>query len=240
MNKIIAMWAHQRALSTAFLRMMIERDDVLVIHEPLVTLIDEGEVPVPDGAGGTVTLRSEAALFDHMRELARTRPVFFKDTVEHRYQYLFDHPESVADIEHTFIVRDPRPTISSLYHMKPAITLPEVGYEHLFEIFDLAQGLKGGAPIVVNADRLVQDPHEVVRRYCEGVGLPFVASALHWQPEDRPEWSRTRKWHLEVMRSSGFNATQKSYPVTIDNSLVLKQYFDHHYPFYQQLVRHAI
>ena len=40
---VIAMWAHPRAVSTAFLRMMIERGDTTVVHEPLVTLADYGK-----------------------------------------------------------------------------------------------------------------------------------------------------------------------------------------------------
>lgn len=34
MNKILALWAHPRARSTAFARMMLERGDFLVIDEP--------------------------------------------------------------------------------------------------------------------------------------------------------------------------------------------------------------
>ena len=131
MAKVIAMWAHQRAVSTAFLRMMIARGDVTVVHEPLVTLTDEGAVPVPDGRGGTVELRSPGELLAHLALLARARPVFFKDTVEYRYQYLFDHPETIAGFAHTFIVRDPRKAINSLQAMKPGFTRPEAGYEHL-------------------------------------------------------------------------------------------------------------
>lgn len=234
------MWAHQRSMSTAFLRMMIERGDITVIHEPLVTLLDEGQVPVPDGKGGQVVVRSERELFDHMRMLAQDGPVFFKDTVEHRYSYLFDNPQAVADIEHTFIVREPRRTISSMFHMKPTITSPEIGYEHQFEIFELARRLKGSLPVVINADRLVSDPHTVVQRYCQQVGLPFIERALSWQPQDRPEWSRTRKWHIDVISSSGFAASTKDYPATVENHPTLRGFYDHHLPFYQQLVHHAI
>lgn len=240
MNKIIAMWAHQRAMSTAFLRMVIERGDVTVIHEPLVTLIDEGRVSVPDGADGTVEVDSEAALFQHMRELARTRTVFFKDTVEHRYEYLFAHPEEIADFEHTFIVREPHRTIASLYHMKPTITCPEVGYEHLFEIFELVRGLERRQPIVIDAERLLSSPREVIGRWCEQVDLPFLEHALTWAPEDRPEWQRTKQWHAAVAQSSGFSAPSREYDATADNHPMLKQYFDYHLPFYEKLIRHAV
>lgn len=240
MSKIIAMWAHQRAMSTAFLRMMLERGDVTVIHEPLVTLIDTGRVSVPDVDGSTIEVNSEAALFAQMRVLAQTRPVFFKDTVEHRYRYLFEHPEAIADFEHTFIVREPHRTISSLYHMKPTITCPEVGYEHLFEIFELVSSMKTSPPLVIDAERLVADPRTVIASWCRETGLPFLDHALTWQPEDRPEWQRTRQWHTGVSQSSGFSAQQHDYEVTVDNHPMLKQYFDHHRPFYEQLVRHAI
>jgi Sulfotransferase domain len=240
LNRIIAMWAHQRSLSTAFVRMMIERSDVCVIHEPLVTLLDEGEVPLPDGHGGQIVARCEAQVFDHMRTLARNRPVFFKDTVEHRYAYLFEQPQAVADIVHTFIVREPARTISSMHHMKPGVTCPEIGYEHLFEIFELARRLKGSPPTVVNADRLVNDPRAVVQRYCEQVGLPFIEQALSWQPQDRAEWRRTRKWHVDVIDSAGFAPTHRHYAATVENHPLLKDYFEHHQPFYQQIVRHAI
>ena len=52
------MWAHPRAVSTAFLRMMIERGDVTVVHEPLVLLTDHGQVELPDLDGGTTTVSS--------------------------------------------------------------------------------------------------------------------------------------------------------------------------------------
>jgi Sulfotransferase domain len=240
LNKIIAMWAHQRSMSTAFLRMMIERGDITVIHEPLVTLLDEDEVPVTDGRGGQVILRSEKALFDHMRELACERPVFFKDTVEHRYSYLFEHPDAVADIEHTFIVREPRQTISSMYHMKPTITCPEIGYEHLHEIFELASQFKGGTPTVINADHLVRDPRSVVQRFCKQVNIAFIEKALSWQSADRPEWGRTRKWHMDVINSSGFAPTNRQYTATVENTPLLAGFLEHHKPFYEQLVRHAI
>lgn len=240
MSKIIAMWAHQRAMSTAFLRMMIERGDVTVIHEPLVTLIDTGHVSVPDTDGSSVIVESEAALFAQMRVLARTRPVFFKDTVEYRYRYLFEHPDEIADFEHTFIVREPQRTISSLYHMKPTITCPEVGYEHLCEIFDLVSGLKPTRPTVIDAERLIADPRTIIARWCEETGLPFLDHALTWQPEDRPEWQRTRQWHAGVAQSSGFSAPRRDYEATVDSHPLLRQYFEHHRPFYEQLIQHAI
>ena len=46
MDRVIWLWAHPRSRSTAVLRMMLERGDVTVVHEPLVTLQVAVEVAV--------------------------------------------------------------------------------------------------------------------------------------------------------------------------------------------------
>ena len=49
----------------------------------------------------------------HLRRARRVRPVFVKDILDYRYAHLFDHPEELAGITHTFIVRDPKPRPSA-------------------------------------------------------------------------------------------------------------------------------
>jgi hypothetical protein len=233
------MWAHPRSLSTAFLRMMIARGDLTVVHEPLVTLVDEGEVPLPSPDGGTFLARTVGEVLAQLRRLAVQRPVFFKDTLEYRYQYLFDHPDEIAGITHTFIVRDPGKAISSHYAMKPTVTCPEIGYEHQYDLLQLARAHSTHTPVVIEAERLLAEPSTVIDGYCAAVGLPFLPHALSWQPEDRTEWQRTRKWHLAAIDSSGFAAPANDYPSTIDNNPVLRSFYDYHFPFYQRILDHA-
>ena len=47
------LWAHPRSRSTALERMMMERGDVTVLHEPLVTLLDD---PLPGRVRGPAVL----------------------------------------------------------------------------------------------------------------------------------------------------------------------------------------
>jgi Sulfotransferase domain len=219
--------------------MMIERGDVTVLHEPLLALTEEGRVTFPAPGGGTAAARSERELLRGMADLCRVRPVFMKEVVDYRYTYLLDHPDEIAWITHTFIVRDPRPAISSHYAMKPAVTCPEIGYERLYELFELAWAVTGRKPFVINAEQLVRDPPRVVEAYCDAVGLPFLPAALTWDPADQPEWQRHRKWHMDTIHSSGFFRSEKTYPATVDNNALLKSFYDYHYPFYQRIVRHA-
>ncbi|MFG3711058.1 hypothetical protein [Micromonospora sp. NPDC047730] len=237
---VIAMWAHPRALSTAFLRMMIARGDVTVVHEPLVTLVDEGHVDLPTADGGAVTVTDPADVVAHLTGLGRDRTVFVKDTLEYRYRHLFDDPEAIADVTHTFIVREPARTISSHYAIKPTVTCPEIGFEHQWELFDLVRRTARRPPVVIRAEDLLRRPADTVAAWCAAVGLPFRPEALNWAPGERAEWRRTRKWHLDVERTSGFSPVAKSFAVTVDNDDTLRLYHDHHQPFYQRLIRHAI
>lgn len=237
---LIAMWAHPRAVSTAFLRMMIARGDVTVVHEPLVTLVDTGSVALPTGDNGSVTVADPVAVHAHLRDLGRDRYVFVKDTLEYRYQHLFDDPQRIADIVHTFIVRHPARAIPSHYAIKPTVTCPEIGYEHQWDLFELVRRTADRAPVVISAEALLRDSDRVVAAYCSAVGLPFRPDALRWAPEDRPEWQRTREWHLDVGDSSGFQPVRKSFEATVENHPTLRSYYEYHHPFYERLIEHAI
>ena len=229
------MWAHSRSASTAFLRMMIERGDVTVVHEPFLALTETGEVRLP---GGPVA-RSETELLALLAELGRSRPVFVKEVLDYEYRYLLDHPRELAGVTHTFIVRDPKQTISSHYAVKPTVTCPEIGYERLYELFELVRAATGREPLVIRAERLVREPARVVETFCSYTGLPFLPEALTWRAGDRPEWQRHRAWHVDAIASAGFQDRRNAYPDTVENNATLTAFYDHHLPFYERLVQHA-
>ena len=207
MKPVIVLWAHSRSASTAFLRMMIERGDVAVLHEPFLALAQGEAVTVP-AAGGGVAAASGPELVSGLAALARERPVFVKEVLDYRYDYVFGQSGELAWMTHTFLVRDPRLAISSHFAIKPAVTCPEIGYEWLWELFQLLWSASGRRPLVIRSENLLRDPVPQVRAYCEAVGLPFMPGALTWAPGDRPEWQRHRRWHLDAISSSGFTAAR--------------------------------
>lgn len=238
-GNVIFLWAHSRSASTAFLRMMIERGDVTVLHEPFLALTQDGQVAVPAPDGPPALARSGPELIAALAALAAAGPVFVKEVLDYRYPEVFGHPGGLAAMTHTFLVRDPRQAISSHYAVKPTVTCPEIGYERLCELFELLWSATGTLPVVIRAEKLLADPAAVVADYCQAVGLPFVPAALSWAPGDRPEWQRHRGWHLDAIASSGFGAASHDYPVTVDNSPALRGFYDHHYPYYRRIVQHA-
>ncbi len=244
---VIALWAHPRSVSTAFLRMVVERGDVTVVHEPLVLLTDHGSVTLPAVGGGgegpegdTVTLDETGAVLSQLAALGAERPTFFKDTLEYHYQYLFDHPEDIAGFHNTFIIRDPARAIPSHHLVKPDFACHEAGYEHQFALFELARRVTGRDPVVVSAERLLADPPGTIAAYCARVGLPFLPDALRWRPGERPEWRPNAKWHVDASASTEFHAPREDYPVTVDDDPRLRRYYEHHLPFYERLLAHAL
>jgi hypothetical protein len=239
MSQVLFMWAHSRSASTAFVRMMLERGDVDVLHEPFLAVEQGGEVAVPVPGGGTARARSHRELVRRLNQAGRGRPVFVKEVLDYRYDYVFGHPGELAGMTHTFLVRDPRQAISSHYAVKPTVTCPEIGYEWLWELFGLLRDATGRPPLVLRAEDLLRDPVTTVQRYCGRTALPFRPESLHWAPGERPEWERHRRWHLDAIASTGFAPSGHRYPVTVDNDARLKAFYDHHYPYYQLFVQHA-
>ncbi|MGW7548829.1 sulfotransferase-like domain-containing protein [Streptomyces sp. NPDC054770] len=166
------------------------------------------------------------------------RAVGSKETTEYRYDIL-DDPGLPHLGEHTFIIRDPGPTLASHYAMNPHFTCDEVGYEHQVAIFDLVRNSTGRVPLVMEAERLVKEPEQVIRHYCRETGIPFRASALSWEPGEQQAWSRTGEWHQAVARSTGFHSAESTYPVSVDNNAMLAKYHSHHMRFYEILRSHA-
>jgi hypothetical protein len=224
------LWAHPRSRSTALERMMMERGDVTVLHEPLVTLLDEGRVTTVDGPA----LESVAAVVTQAKSLPGT--VFVKDTTEHRFT---DHlgPELAAGITHTFVVREPSAAIASHVAVKPDASCADIGYENQWLLFDLARQLTGTTPVVLDSDQLVRHPQAAIAAYCAAIGLPYRAEALRWEPGDRVEWERTARWHVAAGASSGF-VTGTPRPVPLEGHL--RDYYAHHRPYYDRMVAHAL
>jgi hypothetical protein len=217
-------------VSTAFFRMMAQRGDFVLVHEPFADLAAKGEVDI---AGTRVTSTRQAV--DEIVRLSADKPVFFKDTTEYRHALLFEDPRFLELMTHTFIVRDPRRAIESHYAMNPAVTLPEIGFEYAYEIFELIRAVTGTVPAVVDADELVRRPAAVVRAYCDAVGIPFDPGALSWTPQDRPEWRRTSQWHRDAAESSVFHESDRAYPARVGDVPALTAFHEHHLPFYQAL-----
>ncbi|ROQ69478.1 hypothetical protein EDD93_3979 [Streptomyces sp. 840.1] len=228
--RILALWSAPRCRSTAFMRMMAERGDFLVVHEPFSHLADFGVAEA-----GPLRAHSEAELIAALRELSEQRPVFFKDTTDFHYPGLLADSAFLAEATHTFIIRHPREAIASHFALNPSLGRDEIGFARLAEIYDAVEAT-GREPVVVDSGLLMERPADTVAAYCAGVGIAYREEALSWQPGMREEWRRTQRWHESTSRTDGFHKEASPYGTTPDNDETLAEYLRFHLPFYEKLL----
>jgi hypothetical protein len=231
---VLALWSAPRCRSTAFGRMMAERGDHVVVHEPFSLVVDFGEVKVGDRVA-----HSEQDVLTALRALAADKPVFFKDTTDFHYPALLADQAFLKAATHTFIIRHPAEAIASHHKLNPNLGRDEIGFAWLHEIFTAVQAATGTTPVVIDSDDLIDRPADTVRAYCAAVGIPFLPEALNWQPGMRSEWQGTSRWHESTSRTSGFHRdeahkeTGQAHAVAADP--VLRTYLDYHLPYYEHL-----
>ena len=225
------LWSAPRSRSTAFFRMMAERGDFTVVHEPFSYLAEFGYADV----GGT-RVTSAPGLIDALRSLAARKPVFAKETTGKRYPEVLADPDFLArDALHTFLIRHPRETIASYHALNPNAPLHKMGFESQYEIFAEVERHTGRVPVVVDSGDLMRVPATIVAAYCERVGIEFRPQALAWQPADRDEWELSRHWHADVASSTGIGDVAAKPTVDVEQDPVLSGYLSYHMPYYQML-----
>jgi hypothetical protein len=242
MHTILALWTHPRSRSTAFERMMMERGDMTVWHEPFsyVYYVHERRAGIDQEYIDPAHPTTYEDVRTHIVAGAEPGPVFFKDMAIHCWPHLQGDQAFVSRLTNTFLIREPASTIASFYAMYPEVRCDEIGYEQLWELFVRVQEVTQSLPVVVDADELVANPASMSRAYCEAVGLPFLPQALHWQANHHAAWDIWKQWHVDVAQSTAFVPRANVYATTVDNSTHLRTYYDYHLPFYQALHRHRI
>lgn len=233
---VMVLWAPPRSLSTAFVRVIAQRGDFTVLHEPLCDLAACGAYTITLQQRPDIRIENEKALFDYVNKLSRKGRVFVKDTCEYDYSKALDGSSYLQNSQHIFMLRDPQKVINSHHHMNPSLSCDQVGYRHLAKIYKLAKEQSTCSPTFINADELVEDTEKVVASFCKKVGLPHSPTSLQWAPGHLPIWERTRHWHEDAANSTGIVAIPRHYPTRVDNDSRLRSFYDANLPYFEYLV----
>lgn len=235
---LLVLWATPRSVSTAFEWMMRQRGDFACLHEPWNEAYYYGEDrrSQRDAEVQAKPGLNYAAVWDSMRSLAQTRPVFVKD-----FCYSVEHDlddAKLAAITHTFLIRDPRRVIQGLAAHWPDCTWEEVGFESLHHLFERVAERDGAAPPLIDADDLTSDPLGTTVAYCEAVGISFVDEALEWETGERAEVSwygeGTGPWHDSLRASTGIKAPETEYP-PLEDTPRLAEMYERALPLYRRM-----
>lgn len=237
MHKITALWAVPRSTSTAFEWMMRQRGDIACLHEPFGEAWYQGEEPLwprlSDDAVRTPGLTLDS-VWQSMRDMAAKGPVFSKD-----FPLYIDHmwdDEMLSYFTHSFLIRNPALTITSMYNKWPDFHEKEVGFAEQRALFERIMDKTGSPPPVIDSDDLLENPAHIVEAWCEAVGLPFIEDALRWEPGARDEvsWWDGGSFHANLRNSDGLKPQpRKSYTPIEDAPERVQQVYERVLPHYE-------
>ena len=190
MHQILTLWATPRSTSTAFEWMMRQRGDMECFHEPFGEAWYQGESPLwprlQKDSVRTPGLTLDS-VFLNLKQTASKKPVFTKD-FPHYVSTIWTE-EFLSHFNHSFLIRNPAKTISSIYKHFPDFVIEELGYIEQRELFNKVYSISNKVPVVIDSDDLLENPYEMIETYCNAVGIPFIEEALSWKPGEREEVS---------------------------------------------------
>ncbi len=243
-HKIVALWGVPRSTSTAFEWMMRMRGDMECFHEPLGEVWYQGDAPdwpryKPGESVRTPGLTYESRWAEVTRAAA-AGPVFMKEFPMHLDSLWSD--EFFDHFTHSFLIRHPLKTVSSMHKRWPEFHIVETGFAAQRRLFDEVTQKAGRVPPVIDSDDLLTNPAGVVRAWCEAVGIDFIEEALSWSPGKRDEvsWWDGGSFHENLRNSDGLKP-QPTKPVTLEDAAPrVKAVMPELMPHYTHMRQHRI
>ncbi|XP_077992760.1 uncharacterized protein LOC144446799 [Glandiceps talaboti] len=224
-QKKIILWCIPRTRSTVFELSMASVPSFKVFHEEygLAGVMGEDRTPshfskqpiLPNYSFKDVKKRLEADYPDK-------EAVFAKDLVsgaaaQQNYDSLPDGYQS------TFLIRHPKETYPSFYRLSMSLkergllqtdalefTLTYGSFQPMYDLYNYLTKEKGQQPVVIDSNDLVQNPRDLLQRYCKIMGIPFYESMLNWQPGNIGHWHKLLSgpyfafMYKSAIESSGF------------------------------------
>ncbi|MBG1232583.1 hypothetical protein [Aestuariivirga litoralis] len=241
-HAIIALWSHPRSMSTAFERIMRARGDLECLHEPFMYdyYINRSKREMPHFDAMDNHPRSYEGIRDMILAKAEAGPVFFKDMSYYVMPHIMQDEAFLRRVTHSFLVRNPKASLTSYAKLDPEFTSEELGIEAQWQQLS---GLSGRG-VVIQSERVQVDPQGEMRRYWQAVGLADKPEALEWGDEKPADWQQVAGWHQDVLSSKGvkpltaekLREIDDGFEKLVESQPRFKAMFEQHLPAYEKLV----
>jgi len=211
MNKIIALWACPRSVSTAFQVALSHSPKIKVVHEPFTDVYYFSKWRQSNRFGEYEPQKdfsADLAVQEIRKKIDENSIVVFKEMAFQALPYIND--DFLADITHTFIIRNPQEVIASWYKVDQYPTDWEFGFTALQEMWNNVTQKLNCSPLLVEAGNFRKHPEKVLKHYCQFINVEFNPKMLDWSHGRSPEWlprkqqlNRYQNWHTTVDNSKG-------------------------------------
>ena len=228
----LAMWSGPRNISTTMMRSWENRDDTVVVDEPLYAhyLIATGV----NHPGRAEVIASQP---NDWRTVATQLNGPIPEGKRIWYQkHMTQHVLADMDLDwldglsNCFLIRRPELVVASFTKVRPDAALWELGFEQQTRIFEHVSQKLGSAPPVLDAEDVLRDPQAMLGAFCRKLGIPFTERMLHWPAGLRPSdgvWAP--HWYAAVERSTGFEPYEPRRPELTDFQRALAETCRPHY-----------
>ncbi|MEM7429985.1 MAG: HAD family hydrolase, partial [Pseudomonadota bacterium] len=164
-------------------------------------------------------------------------PLFYQKHMSHHMIELMP-TDWFSQVTHGFLIRHPRRVTASYAAKRAEVTLADLGFERLVEIFDQVCDASGLAPPVLDSDATPMRAEGYLRALCAAWDIPFVPQMLSWPSGRRDSdgvWGQ--HWYGQVWQSTGFKAAPpKEVTLTAEQEKVAEAAM----PFYERIMPHVL
>jgi hypothetical protein len=165
MTKPICLWSGPRNVSTALMYSFAQRDDMLVVDEPLYghyLRVSGADHPGAADVMAAMNCDGDAVMLDLLRQQSNdvSRRLFIKHMAHHLVDIDLGFLNDTCNV---FLVRDPREMLPSLVVQVPHAELADTGLKRQWELYaDLCA--TGQQPAILDSRELLLDPDGVRRQ----------------------------------------------------------------------------
>jgi hypothetical protein len=205
------MWSGPRNISTAMMRAWGNREDTIVIDEPLYAFYLKTTDKKHPGADEVIAHGEtdwRKVVEQLTGEVSDGKKIFFQKQMTHHLLPEVDR-EWLRAVTNCFLIREPAEVITSYIKKNDDPTLEDLGFVQQLEIFDWVRDRTASVPPVIDAKDVLQDPERMLRLLCDAIGVEFDEAMLSWPPGLRDTdgvWAK--HWYGEVARSTAFQPYQ--------------------------------
>jgi hypothetical protein len=242
------MWSGPRNISTALMRAFENREDCIVVDEPLYGyyLAHSGfEHPGGDEIVAAMDCDWRSVVDDLRYRLppraeSTTASVYYQ---KHMTQHLLPEVDLAFsdDLINCFLIREPRRIIASYARVRPEFSLQELGFSRQWELFQRVADRLGHAPPVIDSAQTLRAPEQTLRALCAALGIGFSARMLQWPAGRRASdgvWAP--HWYAAVEASTGFESPPVVGNMQVQLSTRYESLCEEAEGYYADLYRHAL
>lgn len=176
------MWSGPRNISTAMMRSFENRPDTFVSDEPFYGYyLNNTDIDHP---GKKEVLRSMECdwhkVVDYITGIIPEGASLWYQ--KHMAQHNLPGVDLswIGQVTNCFLIRDPKEVILS-YSKKYEVTRSELlGFSQQVELYRKITEEIGEDPVIIDARDVLHDPKNILQKFCEAVGIPFMDEMLSW------------------------------------------------------------